>query len=89
MFGVYKTCFLVVSQLLYVRMHRTKTKKTTNNIGIAASGVAGATAIISANFCCCYIVDLQYMWCKEHDRYEHEARYVCLLGGGCSEVCGM
>ena len=42
--------------LLYVRMRRTKqTKKTTNNIGIAASGVAGATAIISADFFCCYI----------------------------------
>ena len=40
---------LLVSQLLYVRMHRTKTKKTTNNIGIGASDVAGATAIISAN----------------------------------------
>ena len=83
MFVVYKTCFfgvvLLVSQLLYVRMHRTKTKKTTNNIGIGASGVAGATAIISANFIC-YIVDLQYMWSKEHDRYEHEARCICLLG---------
>ena len=53
--GVCKNVFLVVvllvSQLLYVRMHRTRTKakKTTNNIGIGASGVAGATAIISAN----------------------------------------
>ena len=54
MFGVYKKnmvflVVLLVSQLLYVRMHRTKTKKTTNNIGIGASGVAGAAAIISAN----------------------------------------
>ena len=60
---------LLVSQLLYVRMHRTR---TTHNIGIAASGVAGATAIISANFFF-YIVDLQYIWSKDHDRYEHEA----------------
>ena len=54
MFGMYKNMsflvVLLVSQLLYVHMHRTKTnKKTTSNIGIAASGVAGATAIISAN----------------------------------------
>ena len=35
-------------------------------------GVAGVTAIISANFFC-YIVDLQYMWSEEHNRYEHEA----------------
>ena len=62
-------------------MHRTKTKakKTTNNIGIGASGVAGATATISANFVC-YIVDLQYMWSKEHNRYEHEARCDLLVG---------
>ena len=71
-------------------MHRTKTKKTTNNIGIAASGVAGATAIIRLiNFC--YIVDLQYMWSEEHNRYEHEARCVCLVGWGgwWLEVCDM
>ena len=81
MFGVCKSMFfLVVSQLLYVRMHRTKTKKTTNNIGIGASGVA---AIISAF----YIVDLQYMWSKEHDRYEHEARCICLLGVSIGTLC--
>ena len=83
MFGVYKTCFFGSIISFTMRMHRTrKTKITkTNNIGIGASGVAGATAIISANFIC-YIVDLQYMWSKEHDRYEHEARCVRLMGWG-------
>ena len=38
----------------------------------------------------CYIVDLQYMWSEEHNRYEHEARCVCLMGwGGWLEVCDM
>ena len=74
-----------MSQLLYVRMHRTR-KKTTKNIGIGASVAGTRDSNISAN---CYIVDLEYMWSEEHNRYEHEAQCICLLGGGWSEVCDM